>query len=221
MAAIGYSFAAFVDKFYDLVYPVGICIDFDDATDPNVTFPGTTWTRITDGRVVRAATGTTVGTAEGLIGSVAGADTISLVAENIPSHSHTMAHTHDMGHGHSGMANSDGAHTHVVNGTAQNAGEHKHQNDRDYPSTAGNTRAVSGGSVAQWQRGWTMMGGIHSHVVSGTAESGGAHTHTLAIDNFVGNTGASSAPRTGANGTGNSFDITNQSHYYARWKRTA
>ena len=221
MAAIGYSFAAFVDKFYDLVYPVGICLDFDNATDPNTTFPGTTWTRITDGRVVRAATGTTVGTAKGMIGSVAGADTISLAAENIPSHSHTMNHTHDMGHGHSGMANSDGAHTHAVNGTAQDAGEHNHQNDRDYPSTRANSKAVSGGSVAQWQRGWTLMGGIHSHVVNGTAELDGAHTHVLSINNFAGSTGDSSAPRTGANGTGNSFDITNQSHYYARWKRTA
>ena len=219
--AVGYSFGAFIDKFYDLVYPVGICLDFDNATDPNVTFPGTTWTRITDGRVVRAATGTTVGTTKGLIGSVAGADSVSIDTNNLPAHSHAMDHTHDMGHGHSGTANNGGAHTHVVNGMALDGGLHKHKMSSPVPTTASNSKAVSGGSVATWWNIETTDDGIHSHVVSGTAESGGAHTHVLDIANFAGSTGGSSAARTSNYGSGTAFDITNQSHYYARWKRTA
>lgn len=44
-----------------------------------------------NGRVLRGTTGTP--------GTLAGSDTHTLVANNLPEHFHTMAHTHDSGHG--------------------------------------------------------------------------------------------------------------------------
>ena len=55
--ARGYSLGAFVKEVYNLVYPVGICIDFDNATNPNTAFPGTTWTQITDGMYITSVCG--------------------------------------------------------------------------------------------------------------------------------------------------------------------
>ena len=148
--ARGYSLGAFVKEVYNLVYPVGICIDFDNGTNPNSTFPGTTWVQITDGMAYRAAISNVVGSGAGQIGSARGSDTTTLAEANLPAHSHTsaahshtIAHTHNIGHNHGTVtAASAGAHTHYVSGTAASAGDHTHT--VDIPTYAGN----SGGSSA-------------------------------------------------------------------------
>ena len=104
-----------------------------------------------------------------------------------------------------------------MSGTAEDAGEHNHQNDRDYPSTRANSKAVSGGSVAQWQRGWTLMGGIHSHVVNGTANPAGEHTHTVDIGAHTHTVSGD----TGGTGSGSAFDVTNSYIKLMAWVRTA
>ena len=236
--ARGYSLGAFVKEVYNLVYPVGICIDFDNATNPNTTFPGTTWVQVTDGLAYRAAISNVVGSGAGQIGSVQGSDTATLAEANLPAHSHTsaahshtIAHTHNIGHNHgTGTAASNGAHTHTVSGTAASAGAHTHTFDVRYLNTSAQANYVgagANGSSAGTQT--TSSSGAHTHSVSGTAASAGAHTHTVDIPTYTGNSGGSSAANsgsttpdnTGSVGSGAAFNVMNRSHYYARWKRTA
>lgn len=223
--AKGWSFGAFVNQFYDLVYPVGICIDFTNTTDPNVAFPGTTWVRISDGKVVRAATSNTVGSGKGQINGVAGSDTATLSAENMPEHDHDMQHTHDIGHQHPrATTNDSGVHSHHVSGLALDGGEHYHviaSIMRQQP----NSNHTSGGSAGSWGNKNTNNGGIHSHQLDGTAEDAGVHNHWTDVPAHVGDSGASSTSRTGKTGgtTGVSapVNVANDSRYYARWNRTA
>lgn len=236
--ARGYSLGAFVKEVYNLVYPVGICIDFDNATNPNTTFPGTTWVQVTDGMAYRAATSNVVGSGAGQIGSAQGSDTATLAEANLPAHSHTsaahshtIAHTHSIGHDHgNATAASNGAHTHTVSGTAASAGAHTHPiQGRTNFGTAGNNVAMALNGSSQTNSTAVTSSGAHTHTVSGTAASAGAHTHTVDIPTYTGNSGGSSAANsgsttpgnTGSVGSGTAFNVMNRSHYYARWKRTA
>ena len=71
---------------YQRIYPVGIVIFFDNTTNPNTTFSGTTWEEIKDGRAIRSAT------ANGTVGLV-GSDTFTLNDNNIPRHTHSITGT--------------------------------------------------------------------------------------------------------------------------------
>lgn len=233
---------------FDVVYPIGIVIKFDNATNPNNAFTGTVWEQITDGRAARAATSATAGTSDGQIGSVAGSDSVSIAVGNLPSHthnmryhthtigshSHTMAHTHSINHDHGAVtSSSSGAHTHSVSGSTNNTGAHTHG------YTDG---AQSSGTRGDWDSDGlrntvqTSSAGAHAHTVTGTAASAGAHTHSVDLPNFTGTSGGSSAANTGgaslttdgpnnntsdATGGGNNLDVRNSSHYYAFWKRVA
>ncbi len=102
------------NNIYNAIYPIGIVLQFDNATNPNNAFTGTVWEQIDDGRSARAATGPQAGTTVGQIGSVAGSDTATIAVANLPghthgmqnhthgiaAHSHTMAHTHSINHDH-------------------------------------------------------------------------------------------------------------------------
>lgn len=210
------------NNIYNAIYPIGIVVQFDNATNPNNSFTGTVWEQITDGRAVRAATSAEAGTADGQIGSVAGSDSASIAVANLPSHTHNMrnhthsiaSHTHSMAHTHSinhdhGAVNtgSAGAHTHSLSGTAASAGNHNHNQgvawehggDTQYGSvTVGNKGRrqdwLDGGNN-QYPR--TSTNGAHTHSVSGTANSAGAHTHSVDLPNFSGTSGGSSAGSTG------------------------
>lgn len=218
--ARGYSLGAFVKEVYNLVYPVGICIDFDNATNPNTVFPGTTWTQITDGRVVRAATSLTVGSAAGNITALLGADTLTLSVAQLPIHAHGMSnHTHsfsattgskDLGtktvstfdYG-TKTTNTAGAHTHTV----KSVGGMTVKNG-DFNSAVADTATQTTSSAGNHAH--TVAIGSHNHtVVMGT------HTHTVS-----GTTGGSTA-NTANTGSGSLVNLTNSCHYYARWKRTA
>lgn len=174
--ARGYSLSALARDIYNIVYPVNIVIKFDDATDPNVAFPGTTWVQIKDGRVARAATGSTVGTGQNQIGGIAGADSINLSVAQLPVHNHSMTHKH------SASSNSTGAHTHNI-------------------------------AVGTGDDGWSAAEQCTFTGYGHATSSAGAHSHTITVDNFTGNTGNQ--------GSGSAINITNASHYYAFWKRTA
>lgn len=210
------------NNIYNAIYPIGIVLQFDNATNPNNSFTGTVWEQIIDGRAVRAATSAEAGTADGQIGSVAGSDTASIAVANLPSHTHnmrnhthsiashthTMAHTHSINHDHGAVnTGSAGAHTHSLSGTAASAGNHNHNqgvaweqtSDTQYGSvTIGNKARrqdwLDGGN-SQYPR--TSTNGAHTHSVSGTANSAGAHTHSVDLPNFSGTSGGSSAGNTG------------------------
>lgn len=235
---------------FNTIYPIGIVLQFDNATNPNNAFTGTVWEQITDGRTARAATGPEAGTTDGQIGSVAGSDTATIAVANLPghthgmqnhthgiaAHSHTMAHTHSINHDHGAVnTNSTGAHTHSVSGSTNNTGAHTHTvtayanlNYTGYvagTTAAGDTRNPS-----------TSSAGAHSHTVSGTADWAGAHVHSVDLPNFTGTSGGSSAGSTGdtalttggpsnntttSTGDGTALNVRNSSHYYAFWKRVA
>lgn len=249
------NFSAWVElinanNIYNAIYPIGIVVQFDNATNPNNTFTGTVWEQIDDGRSARAATSPEVGTTAGQIGSVAGSDTASIAVANLPghthgmqnhthgiaAHSHTMAHTHTINHDHGAVNTSTaGWHDHSLSGTANAAGEHTH------PISQGDNANVRSGRVASSNSAQTHVGstngaGNHTHSISGTANANGNHTHTVDLPNFTGTSGGSSAGSTGgtalttggpsnntttSTGDGTALNVCNSVHYYAFWKRVA
>lgn len=247
---VGMSLDYLVKNLYDMLYPVGICIDFDTETvDPNVAFPGTTWVRIADNRYMVAGS-------SGTAGQTGGSSTLTISLGNLPSHSHTMAHTHSISHNHGTVtSSSSGAHTHTVSGTTGGGGDHTHtRGTMDITGEFGNNGLASRneswsgqgtGAFAKGRTGiysnrevdwagctytftasksWTgatSASGTHTHSFSATTSSAGAHTHTTAIPNFTGNSGVSSSELTGSAGSGTPITNSPLWHRYARWKRTA
>ena len=233
---------------FNTIYPIGIVLQFDNATNPNNSFPGTVWEQIVDGRVARAATGPEAGTADGQIGSVAGSDTCTISVANMPghthgmqnhthgiaAHSHTMAHTHTINHDHGAVTTSSGgAHTHSVTGTAANNGNHTHTAGTGYTGAGNYIGAGTGTGLGTMT---TNSAGAHTHSVTGTAANNGAHTHSVDLPNYTGSSGGSSAGNTGgtalttggpsnnettSTGSGTALNVRNSSHYYAFWKRVA
>lgn len=238
------------NNIYNAIYPIGIVVKFDNATNPNNSFTGTVWEQIVDGRSVRAATSAEVGTTEGQIGSTGGSDTVTLAVPNIPghthgmqnhthsiaSHTHTMTHTHAIDHKHPlHNSTSNGAHSHAVTGRTTTNGNHTHaatfgDNANVSPVLfAGSNSAAVGTRNVEWA-------GDHYHDMNGTANEAGVHFHQVDLPNFKGTSGGSSAANTGgtalttgapnnntttSTGSGTAFDVTNSVHYYAIWKRVA
>lgn len=235
---------------YNAIYPIGIVIKFDNATNPNNLFTGTVWEQIDDGRSARAATSPEAGTTVGQIGSVDGSDTATIAVTNLPghthgmqnhthgiaAHSHTMAHTHTINHDHGAVNTSTaGWHDHSLSGTANAAGEHSHSISQGDNANVPNGRVASSNS-GQTHVGWTNGAGNHTHSISGTANANGNHTHTVDLPNFTGTSGGSSAGNTGgtalttggpsnntttSTGDGTALNVCNSVHYYAFWKRVA
>ncbi|QHR68771.1 putative tail fiber protein [Escherichia phage flopper] len=235
------------NNIYNSIYPIGIVLQFDNATNPNNMFTGTVWEQITDGRSARAATGPEAGTTAGQIGSVGGSDTATIAVANLPghthgmqnhthgiaAHSHTMDHTHTINHDHAAVASSSsGEHAHSVSGSTSSAGDHTH-------SIGGAVSVAAGGgaTINQNQSGVnTRPAGAHTHSISGSTNSTGAHAHTVDIPYFTGTSGGPSVGWTGgaplttggpssnettSTGDGTALNVCNSVHYYAFWKRTA
>lgn len=238
------------NNIYNAIYPIGIVVQFDNATNPNNAFTGTVWEQIVDGCAARAATGPEAGTADGQIGSVAGSDTATIAVANLPghthgmqnhthgiaAHSHTMAHTHSINHKHGAVdTNHDGAHTHSVSGSTNSTGAHTHTVTAY--ANANYTGSVAGTTASGDTRTpSTSSAGEHTHSISGTAASAGYHNHYVDLPNYTGTSGGSSAGNTGgtalttggpssnettSTGGGTALDVRNLSHYYAFWKRVA
>lgn len=210
--AVGYSFSYLVQHLYDIIYPVGICLDFNKAVDPNSLFPGTTWVQITDELTTRYSTNANVG-------KTGGADQITLGVNQLPSHAHGMAHRHDMSHGHSAGANNSGEHTHHMDFWTDTQGEHTHQFKLD--QGRGNEHHA-GHDTTSWGD-WldtTSASGAHSHHVVGDTWGGGNHTHTINVNGFNGNTGWT-REATDNTGNGAGISVVNKYKFYVRWARTA
>ncbi len=92
--------------------------------------------------------------------------------------------------------NNTGAHTHSISGTANSAGAHQHKSSGAFGGTntsifpngytaisnlsAGIMSTTSGSSQTR-NAGKTSSDGAHTHSLSGTAASAGAHAHTVGI----------------------------------------
>ena len=238
------------DTIYKAIYPIGIVLQFDNATNPNNTFTGTVWEQITDGRTARAATGPEAGTADGQIGSTAGSDTAKIAVTNLPGHthgmqnhthwvnphSHSMDHNHTIDHDHGGVATDyTGEHSHSLSGDTTANGDHSHSITVCENDGSGSAIADSNGGGIK-RTTYTGGAGNHNHAIRGTANPTGKHNHWLDLPNFTGTSGWSSEGVTGgislttdvpsnntttSTGDGTAFGVRNASHYYAFWKRVA
>lgn len=202
-----------MDMVYNAMYPIGIVVQFNKAVNPNNTFPGTSWTQITDGRAIRTATSNVAGTSPGQIGSVQGSDSATLEVGQLPPHNHAMnhshniaahshpmphthginSHTHGMNHDHTmnhdhpnTTSSASGGHSHSVSGSTNTTGAHTHgYTDGAQPSGPGGDWDTDG------HRNTVQTGsaGNHSHSVTGTAAAVGNHTHTVDVPGYYGTTG--------------------------------
>lgn len=171
----------------DYCHPIGSIYLSDDPTDPSELFGGT-WSPLEECylRIGEPGTG--------------GSDTVTLVLNNLPSHSHGMAHTHTMAHTHPGPSHTHTgpSHTHGVGTLATaSSGNHSHMQiwtaapNASHPST-GKYDII----YDQWTDGRTFN-------AIATA-SAGAHVHSI-----TGSTAAAGTGNTGASGTGNTGAASN------------
>ena len=124
-------------ELYDLIYPVGIVVEFENSTDPNTVFPGTTWIVTQKGQVAVGAgdyweNGTKY---TYTLGDTGGEVKHPLSADELAPHSHRAICSTDGNHNHgysrTNPANPDNAATgssagHWENMTTSNAGSHTH-----------------------------------------------------------------------------------------------
>jgi len=120
------------------------------------------------------------------IGTTGGANTVTLVEANLPSHAHSFSGT-----GTSSAV--DLSHNHTFSGTTDGGGSHSH--------TRLSTSTASGGSNSG---AWTVVAadggtsttstaavGNHTHTYSGTTSSfSGNHSHPITVSGVVGTTGS-------------------------------
>ncbi len=116
---------------------------------------------------------------------------LSLEQDGIKSHTHSAsASSTDLGTKTTSSfdygtksTNNTGAHTHNVSGTANSAGAHTHTVPLRRPNSGGMNfdwlDGASSGTVVG--NGTVPSSGEHTHSVSGTATSAGAHAHTVGI----------------------------------------
>lgn len=132
-----------------------------------------------------------------------GRNVLSTEADGVKSHTHSASASNtDLGTKNTSSfdygtksTNNTGAHTHSLSGSTDAAGNHSHRDGRrfnpsifkdtyqyGYTSSGQNTWGVQG-SVGM-STGWlanTSTDGNHSHSLSGTVASAGAHAHTVGI----------------------------------------
>lgn len=193
----------------DFCHPVGSLYFSDDATDPSELFGGT-WSPLDEGYIRIGEPGT------------GGSDTVTLVMNNLPSHSHGMAHTHTMAHTHPGPSHTHTmAHTHKARtgfiplGWVQRSELNSANTSYAVLSQFTNGSTTSGGGV--WldrTKNYTLTDGSSSGNTgaSGTGNTGAASKAT---------TSAASVETTGL--TGKADPITIEPRYRAThgWVRTA
>ena len=175
------------------VYPIGsIYISTELSTPTQVhNAIGGTWEVYGDGRVLKSSTGASE--------QPGGSDTATLTADNLPSHSHTMAHTHTVsgttgnpsrGHTHTVSGTTAGnnrGHTHTFSGTVASAGAHTHA--ASTTATRANVRIDN--SWMTWADNWIQLGTNRS--LFGT---GGTRNGYFEIPSFTATTGNQSANHT-------------------------
>lgn len=141
-------------ELYDLIYPVGIVVEFENSTDPNTVFPGTTWIMTQKGQVAVGAgdyweNGTKY---TYTLGDTGGEVKHPLSADEMPSHSH------------SASSSTNGAHYHGCFGD-------EIKNPYGIYDAATNHAGSSG---ADWNNptGRTSTDGNHSHTITIGATGG-------------------------------------------------
>ena len=187
-----------------LIYPVGTIFPTVNSVNPGTYLTGTTWELFGAGKTLVGVDTTddefntvekTGGQKEYVYTHAHTINSHTLTVQEIPSH------THDMTHGHSDdfSVASNGSHTHSFSDTSTAAGASGTARILGY-----DTESVSGdlslsnksmilaypASGKSWGYTTLNLNDSHTHRVSGTTGSSGAHTHTLSggVDNWSGDT---------------------------------
>ena len=202
-----------VKQLIDIIYPVGTYYETTDATfNPNTAWAGTTWEKITDGRVLIA------GGDEYTVGTNYGEKTHKITTAEMPAHNHSASSASNGSHGHTASTGSAGAHTHT-RGTMNITGQFGTDDRSTWAGVNGAfyiKSAVDCGSEGSGlgnpigfdaSRSWTgatSSAGAHTHTV--TVNNSGAHAHTITVGN---------------SGSGTAMNMLQPSKAVARWLRTA
>ena len=159
-----------------------------------------------------------------LPGSILGANTHTITEAHLPNHTHSFSATSGAGGSHthgagSLAADSGGAHTHTVD-IASGQGSHNHAPGSSSPFFLGTANGVNsdyavpgagsatflqqtGNSTLPAMTGTATSGGAHTHSVSGTTAAEASHTHSVS-----GTTGTGSGSGTAHNILGRSLLVT-------------
>lgn len=156
---------------FDEIYPVGSIYLNVGETLP-ATFKGT-WVKITDGQFLMSANGTTAA------GTTGGMNSMTLSADNLPSHTHSV----------SGTTGSESSHTHGVG--SYNVFGNTYLQSGWYGDAF--ERITSSGSTSYtWgteQPNILKLNAYSGHGFSGSSAAGSAHSHSYSTTS--GSTGAS------------------------------
>lgn len=187
-----------VKQLIDIIYPVGTYYETTNANfDPNVAWTGTTWQRITDGRVLIAGGG------DYSVGSNYGEKTHKITTAEMPAHSHSASTANNGAHTH-------GRGTMEIEGTITNTDSEPWGIADSFSTSGALSIAVKdysyGGTTGNPGTGVSKMNFKASSGWSGRTTSDGAHTHTVTIGNT---------------GSGTAMSLVQPSKAVARWLRTA
>ena len=126
---------------------------------------------------------------------------------SVPSHTHSMSnHSHSINHDHpSATTGSHGGHQHSYSGTSSsNIQSHGHNSPHQgfmTPGTGGNpdysVPIGPGYSFSAFSQ-TAVQSSSHQHTYSGTAATGGSHTHSVNLPNYSGSSGGGGSGNTGS-----------------------
>ena len=139
-------------KILDLVYPVGILVEFAANTDPNSIMLGQKWELYGAGKTTVCQDSGTFKT----LGASVGAETITLTTAQMPAHNHSFSLT------------------------ANTAGKHKHGIRYQDSFRLGGNAWANGNGTNGTNDAYCVEAGEHTHTISGTinnAGSGSAHSN--------------------------------------------
>ena len=137
-------------ELYDMLYPVGIVLEFENSTNPNTAFPGTTWVMTQKGQVA-------VGAGD--------------YWENGTKYTYTLGGTGGEVK-HLITANEMAAHDHKA--SCSTDGNHNHNFSRT--NAANPDKAATGSEAGHWETVSTNAAGSHVHTIT-IAKTGGNVPH--------------------------------------------
>lgn len=189
-------------------YPVGKVILLANSSNPNLLFPGTTWSRVPGaGSTIRIANG------DNDILQTGGTDSVILSADQMPSHTHYMSFNSQAHNPGQILTEPNGQHNHAASCGA--AGDHQHQGGWAAPGAQWGTARTGSDNQNNYSLNWTSINGGHTHPV--TIGANGNHQHGVSIpahSHLI-------QGYTQAAGTGAAFSIVNRYIKLAAWSRSA
>ena len=215
------KFESKVDNFLDKIYPVGsIYITTTLSTTAQVKEAlGGEWAVYGDGRTLLSSSGKSE--------QIGGANTVTLVTDNLPSHTHSFTPAGSVASTFKGTAVTSGTqsanHTHTFSGTSSTTGNHSHTFSGTTSSNGAHTHTAynklqggSGYTITNSNFWYSSTIGWQSGSASGRQEQGasfmssaGAHTHTYSgTTSTTGNHSHTYSGTTSANSANHTHSVT-------------